>query len=63
MADLTLCSNTQCPRALTCYRVTAIPNEQMQSVQHFEYRLDNDAVSCGFYYPVRSGHLVDEGYR
>jgi hypothetical protein len=49
MADITMCANTLCPNAGTCYRVTATPSEHWQSVASFEYTIGVDGVHCDNY--------------
>ncbi len=51
MADITMCLNTQCPIAGTCYRIQA-PADRYQSVMHFEYRVTRSGVKCDYYWPT-----------
>lgn len=37
MADITLCSNDNCPRRKECYRAQCTPNPQYQSYSLFIY--------------------------
>ena len=58
MSVLTKYSNDSCPKADTCYRVIAKPMGQQQHIQYFNYRVNDDGVACGFYYPVKRVNLV-----
>jgi len=52
MADITMCSSTDCPLETLCYRKTAIVNEYWQSYSQFLYDRGADGtVSCKGYYP------------
>jgi len=50
MADITMCLNTLCPNAATCYRITATPSENWQSMAMFEYTVGVGGVNCSNYW-------------
>lgn len=52
MADITMCTNTLCPLAGSCYRVQATPSDYWQSMASFEYQLDTNGVKCESYWPM-----------
>ena len=47
MPDITMCQNRKCPKAMSCYRYVAIPDEQ-QSYALFEWVKGK----CAAYIPV-----------
>ena len=49
MADITMCTNTLCPNAATCYRTTANTSER-QSMAAFQYTVGEHGVSCDYYW-------------
>jgi hypothetical protein len=52
MADITMCVNTLCPNASSCYRVTATPSEYWQSYCDFKYQVGAEGVICSNYWPT-----------
>jgi len=52
MADITMCTQINCPLADTCYRMQAKPSA-MQSMAAFKYELIGECVECFHYYPIQ----------
>lgn len=52
MADITMCAQTLCPNAGTCYRVQATPSPHWQSVMAFPYTISTRGVECPSYWPT-----------
>lgn len=48
MADITMCANTLCPIAGSCYRMTATPSD-WQSMAHFKYEITAQGVVCDYF--------------
>lgn len=48
MADITMCMNTGCPLANSCFRAQAIPSDR-QSYAVFQYGLSAAGVLCEHY--------------
>lgn len=51
MADITMCTQTQCPFAGHCYRAQAVPSEQ-QSMAEFNFVVDSGVTKCAYYIPI-----------
>jgi len=50
MADITMCSTTDCPLSKTCYRKLACTNEHWQSYCAFSWCVDHEGnPKCDFY--------------
>lgn len=49
MADLTMCTNDECPLASNCYRHEATPSEYRQSY----FRASPDGDTCKYYWPMK----------
>ena len=49
MPDITLCTNNTCPKAPTCYRANAKPDEFRQSYSKFQPTIIKDEVICLHY--------------
>lgn len=57
MADITMCTNTDCPLAPNCYRVQAPVNPYRQTVSEFPYITDaNSHTICDYYWPMEDTH-------
>lgn len=56
MADITMCTNKQCPLSESCYRFKAKPNEYRQAYSAFMYRKVYDGMGiqadCDHYIPI-----------
>jgi hypothetical protein len=61
MADITMCTNKECPLSFSCYRAKAIPNEYWQAYQFFKPRIDEelDEVECSNYVFDERGAVLD----
>lgn len=51
MPDISMCTQTLCPNAESCYRIKAKPSE-WQSYSQFEYTIGADGVICEHYWPM-----------
>lgn len=51
MADITMCTQTQCPFSGHCYRAQAVPSEQ-QSMAAFDLVVEGGVVKCAHYIPT-----------
>jgi len=47
MADISMCSNKQCPLKLKCYRFTAPANPHWQTYADFEY---DEEKGCEYFW-------------
>lgn len=56
MPDITMCTQTLCPNASTCYRVQAKPSDY-QSYSQFEYTVSPNGVECEHYWPMYKTEL------
>ena len=52
MADITMCLQSACPNAPTCYRVQAEVNPYRQSVARFDFKVTDKGVLCADYIPT-----------
>ena len=52
MADITMCLQSACPNAPTCYRVQAPRDEYLQSFAKFQYKVTDKGVLCADYIPT-----------
>jgi hypothetical protein len=53
MPDITMCLRHECPKAPTCWRFSAEPN-QYQSYSFFNFTVkSNGDVECDHFVPVR----------
>ena len=50
MADITMCSNEDCPLQDRCYRWTAPTTTGWQSMAYFHYTTKNDKTTCEYFY-------------
>ena len=58
MPDITMCKDSECPQAETCYRFTAKPLGDWQSYFAESPRVGrfiDVGIGCGYYWPVRQG--------
>lgn len=52
MADISMCTNEDCPLSEGCYRQQAMPNVSWQSYAMFSYTESDNGVYCANYMPV-----------
>ena len=57
MADITICTSTECPQRETCYRAQATPDTQWQSYSNFEYVCNEDTCFQD-YWPILESRNV-----
>lgn len=56
MADITMCSNKNCPLHSTCYRFNATASKHRQSYAVFIY----GATGCIYYWPMGNNTSIRE---
>lgn len=59
MADITMCRQTLCPNAESCFRVKEKPSN-WQSYAEFKYELGEDGVVCDHYLPIYTAVTIEE---
>ena len=59
MADISKCTQTQCPKAAECYRRTA-PEGHWQSWMTFKYKVGPNGVTCDHFIPTYQTRTTDE---
>ena len=52
MADIAMCDNQDCPFNTSCYRFTAEPNPYRQSYGDFKPIIEDDELTCEYYWEV-----------
>ena len=59
MADITMCTNNNCPVRATCYRHTAKPSER-QSYSYFSFGVGITGIECDNIIAVNSPAAKDQ---
>jgi len=59
MADITMCSNKECPLREECYRAMAAESKYRQAYSYFKYMIVDGKPECEFFWPINDKRRRD----